>query len=113
MSGMPRAKQIDLAYVMPTSSDPTNPGPCVTAMAERSSQELPDRSIADRTTGTIALKCSREASSGTTPPYLEWVSSWEATTELSIVARFESSWTTAAAVSSQDDSIPSILTFLL
>ena len=33
---------------------------------------------ASRTTGTMARKCSREASSGTTPPYLPWTSICEA-----------------------------------
>src|SRR5262249_37167994 len=57
------------------------------------------------TTGTMARRCSREASSGTTPPYGEWMAICEATT-------FES-WraprsTMAAAVSSQELSIPNI-----
>ena len=60
---------------------------------------------ASRTTGTIARKCSREASSGTTPPYFKWVSSCEATTDERMIV---ASSTTAAAVSSQDDSIPRI-----
>ena len=32
------------------------------------------------TTGTMARRCSREASSGTTPPYGEWMAICEATT---------------------------------
>ena len=47
-----------------------DPGPTVAAMAERSSSGVPARSSASRTTGTMARRCSREASSGTTPPYL-------------------------------------------
>src|SRR5262249_47050047 len=60
-----------------------------------------------RTTGTMARKCSRDASSGTTPPYLPWVLIWEATIEES--TRSPSS-TTAAAVSSHDDSMPRMRT---
>src|SRR5579884_4215084 len=50
-------------------------------------------------------KCSREASSGTTPPYLRCTLTWEATTldRISLPSA-----TTAAAVSSQEDSIPRI-----
>src|ERR1035438_5040590 len=61
------------------------------------------RSRASRVTGTMARRCSREASSGTTPPYLPWVDICEATTDES--TRSPSS-TTAAAVSAQDDSMP-------
>src|SRR5947209_258720 len=61
-------------------------------------------SSASRTTGTIAVRCSRDASSGTTPPYLLCVASCEATTDESTVA---SSASTAAAVSSQEDSMAS------
>src|ERR1035438_4317175 len=61
------------------------------------------RSRASRVTGTMARRCSREANSGTTPPYLPWVDICEATTDES--TRSPSS-TTAAAVSSQDDSMP-------
>src|ERR1700682_4311811 len=50
----------------------------------------------------MARKCSRDASSGTTPPYFAWVLSCDATTEES--TRSPSS-TTAAAVSSHDDSM--------
>src|SRR5437762_9397466 len=88
---------------MPTSREPTSPGPSVTATAERSSQLDPACSIASRTVGTMARRCSRDASSGTTPPYLPCVANCDATTEES--ARSPSS-TTAAAVSSHDDSIP-------
>src|SRR5712664_1001484 len=88
---------------MPTSSEPTSPGPCVTAMASKSSRRLFACCMASRTTGTICRKCSREASSGTTPPYLRWTSICDATT-LDKISR--PSATTAAAVSSHEDSIP-------
>src|SRR6266568_9222828 len=48
-------------------------------------------------------RCSRDASSGTTPPYLRCTLTCEATT-LDRISR--PSATTAAAVSSQEDSIP-------
>src|SRR5260370_41965063 len=51
----------------------------------------------------MARSCSLDARPGTTPAYLPCVESWEATTEES--TRSPSS-TTAAAVSSQEDSIP-------
>src|ERR1035441_8291318 len=79
-------------------------------MAARSSSFVPERSRASRTTGTIARRCSREASSGTTPPYLPWVTICEATTEERTVVP---SSTTAAAVSSQEDSMPRMRTGLL
>ena len=83
ISGTPLAKLSDLAYVRPTSSEPTRPGPTVAAMAARSSRRVPDSASALRTTGTMARRCSRDASSGTTPPYLPWVAICDATTELS------------------------------
>src|SRR5438876_609815 len=63
---------------------------------------------ASRTTGTICRKCSREASSGTTPPYLRCTSSCDATI-LDRISR--PSTTTAAAVSSQEDSMPKMRVF--
>src|SRR4051794_21064507 len=76
-------------------------------MAERSSRRVPLRSSASRTTGTIARRCSRLASSGTTPPYLSCMLICDATTEESTVRQ---SSTTAAAVSSQEDSMPRMRT---
>src|SRR5271165_6300312 len=63
--------------------------------------------MASRTTGTICRRCSREASSGTTPPYFRWTSNCEATT---LDRMLWPSTKTAAAVSSQDDSIPRMRT---
>src|SRR5690348_12430836 len=74
-------------------------------MASTSPSAMPACSTASRTTGTICRKCSREASSGTTPPYLRCTSTCDATT-LDRISR--PSATTAAAVSSQEDSIPKI-----
>ena len=59
-----------------------------------------------RTTGTIWRRCSREASSGTTPPYFWWISICEATT---LERTSRPSETMAAAVSSQEDSMARIL----
>src|SRR5260370_40614634 len=55
------------------------------------------------TTGTIARRCSREANSGTTPPWGWCVAIWEATT-FEMISSPER--TTAAAVSSQELSMP-------
>ena len=44
------------------------PGPLVTATASRSARRTPAVSSARRTVGTIASRCAREATSGTTPP---------------------------------------------
>jgi len=57
-------------------------------------------------TGTMARKCSRDASSGTTPPYLPCTENWLATMEDK--TRVSSS-ITAAAVSSHELSIARIL----
>src|SRR5208282_5807648 len=94
---------------MPTRSEPTNPGPWVTAMACKSSSLVADCSSARRTAGTIARRCSREASSGTTPPYLACVAICEETTEERMREPFS---TTAAAVSSQEDSMPRMRVFV-
>src|SRR5579864_2704696 len=90
---------------MPTGKAPTSPGPCVTPMASTSCNRIPACASASRTTGTICRRCSREASSGTTPPYLRCTSICDATM-LDRISR--PSATTAAAVSSQEDSIPNM-----
>src|SRR5205823_2546208 len=84
------------------------PGPCVTPMASTSCSFRRACPSASRTTGTICRKCSREASSGTTPPYLRCTSSCDATI-LDRISR--PSTTTAAAVSSQEDSMPKMRVF--
>src|ERR1035441_4058028 len=83
------------------------PGPTVAAMAARSANRAPERHSASRPTGAMARRCSREASSGTTPPYFECVSICDATTEDSTASPFS---TTAAAVSSHEDSMPRMRT---
>ncbi len=79
------------------------PGRVVTATASRSATAMPARSSACSTMGTIVATCALHAISGTTPPYLAWRCSWDATT----LARVRvPSATTAAAVSSQEVSMP-------
>ena len=85
---MPVAIASPLAYATPTTSAPTSPGACVTAIASRSAKgsgpsspsAAPARSIASSTTPTIASVCLRLAISGTTPPKRAWKSIWLATT---------------------------------
>src|SRR6266508_1619813 len=92
-----------LATEQPTRSEPTRPGPWVTAMPSKSLSPMPAASRARLMTGTITSVCRRDASSGTTPPYGPWTSSCEATM-LDRILRPPSR--TAAAVSSQEVSIP-------
>src|SRR5215471_2763065 len=96
----------DLATEQPTSSEPTSPGPCVTAMPSRSGSRTLASASAFSTTGTITSRWRRDASSGTTPPYGAWIASCEATT-LDRMRRPSAS--TAAAVSSHELSIPSTI----
>jgi cytochrome bd-type quinol oxidase subunit 1 len=62
------------------------------------------------TTGTIFSICFLEASSGTTPPYGWCVATWDQTTLDKMVCPPE---VTAAAVSSQEVSIPRIMLCVL
>src|SRR5437867_1957847 len=103
-SGRPCTHASAFASDVPTSSEPTSPGPCVTAMPSRSMSRTRASPSARSTTGTITSRCRRDASSGTTPPYGPWTSSCEATT-LDRMRRPSTS--TAAAVSSHELSIPS------
>src|SRR5260221_11729995 len=105
---MPYDQAIDLAKDTPTSSDPTNPGPCVTATAPRSVHVSAACSSARSTTPQMPRRCRREASSGTTAPHSRWIAYCDATTfDLSShgLAASPVSATTAAAVSSHDVSI--------
>src|SRR5439155_552424 len=102
-SGRPVTQAGAFGRAQPTRSEPTRPGPCVTAIPSRSPSLTPARASASSTTGTITSRWRREANSGTTPPYGAWTSSWEATT-LDRIRR--PSATTAAAVSSQELSMP-------
>ena len=57
-----------------------SPGPAVTAIPSIASRPVEASDSAFPTTGTIDFRCSREASSGTTPPYAPWTATWEETT---------------------------------
>ena len=103
----------DLANCRPTSSEPTSPGPCVTATASMDwlREEIPASASALSTTPQMSRRCWREASSGTTPPHSRWIATWDATTLERIChgrAGSSVSATTAAAVSSHELSIPRI-----
>ena len=63
------------------------------------------RSSASSITGETSSRWRLEAISGTTPPYFAWMSAWELTTFERISPP---AVTTAAAVSSQEVSIPRI-----
>src|SRR5215208_2280099 len=97
-----------LAALMPTSSDPTRPGPTVQATASTSGPWSPASTRASATTGVSSSTWARLATSGTTPPKRAWRSTWLDTTEerTSVPSR-----TTAAAVSSQLVSMPNNVPF--
>src|SRR5207249_7668595 len=103
-NGLLSAYAIAFAYETPTSSDPIKPGPIVTAIPSTFSLITLARTEASSTMVTILSRCSRDASSGTTPPNRSCVLICEAMTEERIA---QPSRTTAAAVSSQDVSMPS------
>src|SRR5688572_13040327 len=87
----------------PTSRAPESPGRLVTAMPARSPSATPARESAVSITGRAFFKWSREASSGTIPPYGACTRIWLSITSLRTQPR---SSTTAAAVSSHEVSMP-------
>lgn len=93
-----------LATLVPTSRDPISPGPCVTAMAERSDEVILAFLRAVSITGMMLLWWALEANSGTTPPYCS-CTVWLAV----MLARILPSHSMAAAVSSQLLSMPKIM----
>jgi hypothetical protein len=97
-----------LAAATPTSSAPIKPGRCVTAIASMSAKPSDARSSASSITGSKVSRCERLAISGTVPPKRLWMSICETTTSDKTVCP---SSTTAAAVSSQEVSIPRMRTF--
>ena len=102
-SGFPRASANALAAATPTSSAPASPGPAVTATASTSCAVTPAVSKALRRVGTIACRCARLATSGTTPPKRACSSTLLAIASASsVVPR-----TRPIPVSSQDVSKPS------
>ena len=104
-SGSSRPMASALAAATPVSSAPTRPGPCVTATASIESSVQPACSSAWSTIASTASTCMREAISGTTPPYISCSFICDAMGFESIL---RPSSTTAALVSSQDDSIASM-----
>src|SRR5207244_8354897 len=102
-NGTPHTRASALAALMPTSSEPTNPGPIVAATASRALPSTPDSTSTSATTGVSSCTWARLATSGTTPPKRACRSIWLDTTEDSTS---EPLATTAAAVSSHDVSIP-------
>src|SRR5690606_5831593 len=69
MAGKRRDQAKDCATLAPTSKAPARPGPAVYATASMSSRSSPACSSTCRVRGRIRRIWSREASSGTTPPY--------------------------------------------
>src|SRR5919201_6524674 len=108
ISGAPVARETALAAASPTKSAPISPGPDVTATPSRSSNLIPAWNKASSSSGFRTSTCARDASSGTTPPYLRCTSTW-------LETRFERierpSSTTATAVSSQEVSMPRTIMF--
>ena len=93
-----------LAAETPTSNAPIKPGVYVTATRSMSFSDTEAAASASRMIGMRFFRCSRDASSGTTPPYFLWMSICEET----MLDRTMSSLSTAAAVSSQEVSIPRV-----
>src|SRR5690606_25719055 len=101
--GTPRASASALAAASPTRSDPTSPGPFVTAIPSMSASVTPAWRSASSMTGSISSRCRRDATSGTTPPNFWCTSICDATT---LERMMRPCSTTAAAVSSQLVSMP-------
>src|SRR5689334_24859271 len=105
-SGRRRRCAMPFATVRPTRSEPTSPGPRVTAMPSTSPSATPARPRAASITGRMFRTWWRDASSGTTPPYGPCTASCDDTTD----ARSAPSRRTAAAESSQELSTPRTIT---
>ena len=82
VDGDVRGQVID-AVQRPTSSAPDSPGPAVTAIASTSVSLTPAVASARSTAGTIASRCARLATSGTTPPNLACSATLDATASAS------------------------------
>mmetsp|Transcript_32404 Transcript_32404/g.104857 ORF Transcript_32404/g.104857 Transcript_32404/m.104857 type:complete len:298 (-) Transcript_32404:283-1176(-) len=102
--GMRCSRQSESALRTPTSRQSAKPGPTVTATAERSAGETAARRSASATVPSMAARCDCCASFGTTPPHSSCTPTCDAIASARTVP---SPRTTAAPVSSQDDSIPS------
>lgn len=68
MMGLSVASARPLVNEVPTSSEPSRPGPRVKAMASTSAIVTPAIFRASETTGRMFCWWAREASSGITPP---------------------------------------------
>src|ERR671920_1415495 len=66
--GLSAASAYPFAAATPTRSAPASPGPAVTAIASTSASVTSASSSARCMVGTIASRCARLATSGTTPP---------------------------------------------
>jgi hypothetical protein len=87
---------------------PASPGPSVQATRSTSASVRPACATTCRTSGTTRRMWSREASSGTTPPYAWCMSIWlcrASARRRGTPAPVDS--TSATPVSSHDDSMPS------
>ena len=104
-SGFPWTSAIAFAACSPTSSEPTSPGPCVTAIAARSSKRVPASASAalDHRHDRLDVVARRRARARRRRRRA-CSSAWLATT---FERMRRPSSTTAAAVSSQEVSIPS------
>ena len=76
----------------------------VAANTSTESSSTPASDKARRVTGSMAVRCARDANSGTTPPYTRWTSCERITSDFSDVESPEPS-RIAADVSSHDVSI--------
>ncbi len=102
-NGLFSANAAACAALKPTSSAFGKPGPCVAATASNCPTEIPAVRNADCATGIRFRRCSRAASSGTTPPY----SAWSLICEETMPDKTLPSRTTATLVSSQEVSMAS------
>ncbi len=78
-SGLSSATASAFAAASPTTSAPISPGPAVTAMPSISGRSISAVAQARRSVGSIASRCARLATSGTTPPNRTCCSTLEAT----------------------------------
>src|SRR5208283_578968 len=98
INGLRRVNATACAALNPTSSAIGKPGPCVAATASSCPGCTPASRNAVCTTGIKFRRCSRAASSGTTPPY----SACNLICEETTLDKTRPSRTTAALVSSQE-----------
>ena len=111
---MLRDKAKALPKLNPTDKQTIKPGPAVDAIASISSNFFPLSFIAFSTIQSIYSMWERAASSGTTPPNSLCTATWlDITLDKIVGIPYWFSVNIDAAVSSQLDSIPRIIVFLL